>query len=239
MKIVIGVSTLLFSVACLAQEPQTASPPASAKSLPYLVGGPVVPSQSLQPSSAQASFYYSSLFAEQAASVAHTDLASYAEPNSFEFSYPLAKSWMLHAGYSEADRQPTLSLDSISGDAYYLGGSYKMALGWPGSTFTLNMGYASLDTSNIHAAGGICDLEDSECAGAAILTSQLSSQQATRQNSSLSAWTYGVVWLIPLGDNMAVNTSLKMSDYMENEGEVFSFDQKSTTFFNLGVQYAF
>ncbi|MEW8506182.1 MAG: hypothetical protein AB2598_05720 [Candidatus Thiodiazotropha sp.] len=126
----------------------------------------------------------------------------------------------------------TLRREFYRKDGWFAGASYNIALESAG-TLSLSLGYVDLKTDDQFRA----DEEDDDDDPEATEFDDLSG----RHKGDADGWSYGVNWLVPVNDNLYINTTFKINDYQEEirfGGETFSADQK-LTFFNVGLVYLF
>lgn len=153
--------------------------------------------------------------------------------------YPAGDAWNFFVGYkdSETDIDFALRDDTTVRNEFYreegwfAGVTYQIRLDSAG-TLGLSLGYVDLSTDDLFKAdteevedGDITDFDD--------LTG--------RQKGDADGWSYAINWLVPVNENLFVNTTYKINDYDQEitvDGTTFKADQK-LTFFNVGIIYLF
>ncbi|MCU7872504.1 MAG: hypothetical protein KZQ90_07360 [Candidatus Thiodiazotropha sp. (ex Codakia rugifera)] len=155
------------------------------------------------------------------------------------FGYRVSDALSVFLGYkdSETDIDFKLRDDDVVRKEYYrkdgwfAGATYNIGLKSAG-TLSLSLGYVDLKTDDLFKA----DVEDDDEPDVNDFD-----DLTGRHKGDADGWSYGINWLVPVNNNLFINTTYKINDYDEEikfEGKKYSADQK-LTFFNVGVIYLF
>lgn len=116
-------------------------------------------------------------------------------------------------------------------DGWFAGITYNIGLKSAG-TLGFSLSYVDLKTNDLFKA----DVED---AGTPVV--EEFDDLSGRHKGNADGWSYGINWLVPVNDNLFINTTYKINEYDQDivfEGTTYSADQK-LTFFKVGIIYLF
>ncbi len=153
--------------------------------------------------------------------------------------YRLADSWNLFLGYKDSETKIDFTLrddvivrpEFYRKDGWFAGVTYNLTLQTAG-TLGFSLGYVDLTTDDRF-------LEDEPDPGDPEPTEF--DDLTGRQSGDADGWSYGVNWLVPVNNQLYINTTIKINDYDQEitfNGATFSTDQ-TLKFFNVGVVYLF
>jgi len=111
-------------------------------------------------------------------------------------------------------------------DGWFVGLSYNLRLNRAGSV-GLSLSYVDLTTDDLYRADIEADEPD------VVEFDDLTG----RHRGSADGWSYAINWLVPVTEQVFINTTYKINDYDNSivfNGQTFSADQR-LTFFNIGV----
>ena len=115
-------------------------------------------------------------------------------------------------------------------DGWFAGVTYNIALKSAG-TLGLTLSYIDLNTDDLFRA----DVEEDEP------DVEEFDDLSGRHQGLADGWSYGINWLVPVNEQLFINTTYKINDYrqdIEFAGSRYSADQ-GLRYFNVGIIYLF